>query len=267
MGRVRLYPSFSLGSAPRPPLPFWIGSGSLPFLLAGPGLPHPFLLGRGLTNPDPKGQPHSKSQPLSSFPPPSDIIIIVCFFIKITMITTQSWPTPTPRRTNQPQLQTREGPTLTPKKSPTPTKEKEGPNNPREGRATPLQRVGRAYLSMLINLMIHIIMSLPILPFGVGSGLTLPSLLGQACPRAWPSPSFPFGWALAFPLSPFGLGLAFLSFGSGPGQPRPREGRAKTPTPRKKNPKRRKRLSKNMKTTNYEEHENQKKTETLSKKQ
>ena len=57
-------------------------------------------------------------------------------------------------------------------------------------------------------------MSLPILPFGVGSGLTLPLLLGQAWPipflsfwlGPWPSLSPLFGWALPFPL--LGRGLA-----------------------------------------------------------
>ena len=79
-------------------------------------------------------------------------------------------------------------------------------------------------------------------PFGVGSGLTLPLLLGHA----WLSPS---GSGLTSirpgpPLQdrvPFLLAgpLAFSSFGSGPGQPRP-EGptltpkRKANPTPRRK---------------------------------
>ena len=73
-----------------------------------------------------------------------------------------------------------------------------------------------------------IIMSLPILPFGVGSGLTLPLLLGQA----WPLPFLSF-WLGPWPFHSllFWLGLAFSSFGSGPGQARP-EGQ--TPTPRRK---------------------------------
>ena len=89
-------------------------------------------------------------------------------------------------------------------------------------------------------------MSLPILPKGTGSGLTLPLLLGQA----WPSPSrsglathlpFLLVGPLAFPFSPFWLGLAFPSFGSQPkgptpnpkGQPQPWEGPTLTPRERR----------------------------------
>ena len=87
------------------------------------------------------------------------------------------------------------------------------------------------------------IMSLPILPKGVGSGLTLPLLLGQA----WPSPSgsglappLPFLLAgpLAFPFSPFWLAFPLGAWPTRPelptltrkaekeGRPLPREGRA-----------------------------------------
>ena len=145
------------------------------------------------------------------------------------IITTQSWTSPIPRRKGKPRPQDlRANPYFKPEK---------GQPSPRERSPTPSPRVGRACLSIqTFVIIIIIIMSLPILPKGVGSGLTRPLLFSQA----WPSPSgsglappLPFLLAgpLAFPFSPFWLGLAFPSFGSGPGQPRP-EG--STPTPRRK---------------------------------
>ena len=46
-GRVRPSPSFPFGSRLALPLPFWLWGLAFPFW-AGPGLPHPFHLGRGL---------------------------------------------------------------------------------------------------------------------------------------------------------------------------------------------------------------------------
>ena len=51
---------------------------------------------------------------------------------------------------------------------------------------------------------------------------------------AWPSPSFPFGWAPGLPILPLLAGPGLLPL-LGRGQPRPREGRA-NPHPEKKRP-------------------------------
>ena len=123
--------------------------------------------------------------------------------------------------------------------------EKEGPNlTPREGRANPLPRVGRTNICHFFEFYPIMIMKpshpqpkggCP--PQGLNPSFTLegqawppnfrpPLLLGQA----WLLP-FLLAGLVAFPFSLFGSGLAFSSFGSGPGQPDPK---GPTPTPRRK---------------------------------
>ena len=200
---------------PRPQASFTLGSGlspHLPFLLAGP-LAFPFRpswldlaspsFGSGPGQPRPEG------------------------------------PTPTPRRKGQPSPRKKRPTSTQEKEGPTPTQEKEGPNKPREGRANPLHKSGKDIF--VIYYITILIMSLPILPKGVGSGLTLPLLLGQASPSgSGLAPPLPFLLAgpLAFPFSPFWLAL---SLGAWPtptrkgranlhprkkADPYPREGRA-----------------------------------------
>ena len=119
-GRVRLYPSFTLGSGPRPPLPFrvgsglpllpfWIGSGPLPFLLAGPLTFSilSFWVGAWPT-PTRRANLHSeKGQPSPGQPLPK-----------------RRKGQPDPK--DQPQPREREGPTQQEGPTPTPRKRREG---------------------------------------------------------------------------------------------------------------------------------------------
>ena len=160
--------------------------------------------------------------------------------MEIMIFTTRSWSNPDSQegRAN-PNFKPEKGQPSHRERSPTPTQEKEGPNNPSEGKANPFLTSGKGiFINICIKIQIIIIMSLPILPKGVGSGLSLLLLLRQA----WPSPSrsglaphLPFLLAgpLAFPFSPFWLGLAFSSFGSGLANPDP-EKEGPTLTPRMK---------------------------------
>ena len=149
-----------------------------------------------------------------------------------------------PHKAGQPQPQGgRANPNFKPEKaqpsprerSPTHTQEKEGPNNPREGRANPLPKSGK---DIFVNFfyLTNTIMSLPILPKKEGPTPTsslLCSWVGPGPPlqdRAWPLTFLSF-WLGPWPsLSPLFGWLSPL----GPGQPRP-EGptltRDRRPTP------------------------------------
>ena len=168
--------------------------------------------------------------------------------ISILIITTQSWTTATPRRKGQPRLQGgRANPTSSPRRA-NPSPRKKSNPYPREGRACLSKFVLKNYNHE------------PSHPSQRGRVQPHPLLLD----RAWPPPSFPFGWALAFP---------FPSFRSGPDQPRPevptltprkkadpyprvigptqtQGGRAKFPSPRKKNQKKKKSTDQKQKNKN-----------------
>ena len=221
MGRVRPYPSFTLGSGPRPLLfglglacPLWIGLA--PFLSfwlglaftsfwVWPGQPRPeepTATPRRKGQPLPKRrncQPQSKGQPLSSFPPPSDINIIKK--IVITMITTQNWPTP--------------------------TQEKEGP--------TPYPRLGRPFTILILIMVVNQLQNIPSSPFGKGPA----SPFLYSCFEPGHLLRF-FLTGLDLSILPLRRGLAFSSFGLGPWPTSTQEEEGPTLTERADQPKRRK---------------------------
>ena len=133
------------------------------------------------------------------------------------MLTTRSWTTPTPRegRAN-PDPQEGRANVKPEKEVPTATQEKEG--------ASPLPQEWERHTYKYLK---DVILTLrynrkPSHPPLSGSGPASP--FPRSLPlRIGPGPllSFLLAGPLAFPFSPFWLGLAFTSFGSGPGQPDP----------------------------------------------
>ena len=132
------------------------------------------------------------------------------------------------------------------KGQPSPPRKKSNPY-PREGRAKqPKRRKGQSPSQeweghiCQYTLCYLLVMSLPILPKGVGSDLTLPFTLGSGLAPPFrigpgPSPSFPFGWAPGLPILPFLAGPGLFLFWVGP-WPTPNPKRANLQTQEKEGP-------------------------------